>query len=170
MESKQINIVGKRNTDKVFNIKDPKRDDFALDEELLDFNKQLEVLRKLYLNQEFDQMKDVIKVLEKKRKGYKYQDVNKQKYDEDTFITFETMIELLLGSKLKCKYCKQHMLLFYDRVGEKKQWTLDRIDNNYGHNNDNVVISCLNCNIKRQDLDYDRFKSSKEIRKINKQE
>ena len=53
---------------------------------------------------------------------------------------------------------------------ERKQWTLDRIDNTCGHNNDNVVISCLNCNIKRQDLDYDRFKKSKEIRKIVKQE
>ncbi len=170
MENKQISIIGKRNTDKILNIKEPKRDDFMLDEDFLDFDKQLEVLRKLYFNENFDHVKDVIKVLEKKRKGYKYQDVNKQKYNEESFINFDTMIELLLSSKLKCKYCKQHMLLFYDKVGEKKQWTLDRIDNSYGHNNENVVISCLNCNIKRQDLNYDKFKLSKEIRKVNKQE
>ena len=76
MENKQISIIGKRNTDKILNIKEPKRDDFMLDEDFLDFNKQLEVLRKLYFNENFDHIKDVIKVLEKKRKGYKYQDVN----------------------------------------------------------------------------------------------
>ena len=170
MENKQINITGKRNTDKILNLKEPKRNDFTLDEGFLDFNKQLEVLRLLYFNDKFDDMEQILKVLEKKRKGYKYQDVSKNKYDEDQFITLETMIELLLTSKLRCKYCCQHVLLFYDKVGERKQWTLDRIDNTCGHNNDNVVISCLNCNIKRQDLDYDRFKKSKEIRRIVKQE
>ena len=78
------------------------------------------------------------------------------------------MIELLLTSQLKCKYCRQHVLLFYDNVGERKQWTLDRINNDCGHNEENVVVSCLECNVKRQDINYERFKMAKDIRKINK--
>ena len=168
MSDKKISIVGKRNTDKLLNVKEPKRDDFTLDEKFLDFKVQLDALRQLYLGSLFDGVDDVVKVLEKKRKGYKYQDVNKNKYDEKKFIQFDTMIELLLTSQLKCKYCRQHVLLFYDNVGEKKQWTLDRIDNVCGHNEENVVVSCLECNVKRQDINYERFKMAKDIRKINK--
>ncbi len=54
-------------------------------------------------------------------------------------------------------------------IFEKKQWTLDRINNNEGHNHDNVVISCLDCNIKRGDMDSERFKKGKEIRIVRKQ-
>ena len=45
---------------------------------------------------------------------------------------------------------------------------LDRINNNLGHNNDNVVISCYECNIKRGTMDYERFKKGKEIKIVRK--
>jgi hypothetical protein len=45
----------------------------------------------------------------------------------------------------------------------KQQWTLDRIDNDVGHNADNVVVSCLECNLKRGTMDSDRFKYGKQI-------
>ena len=32
-----------------------------------------------------------------------------------------------------------------------QMWTLDRIDNNIGHNRDNVVISCLACNLQKRE-------------------
>ena len=119
MENKQINITGKRNTDKILNLKEPKRNDFTLDEGFLDFNKQLEVLRLLYFDDKFDDMEQILKVLEKNVRDTSIKTFNKNKYDEDQFITLETMIELLLTSKLRCKYCCQHVLLFYDKVGEK---------------------------------------------------
>ena len=36
----------------------------------------------------------------------------------------------------------------YDNVREKMQWTLDRIDNDQGHNKDNVVICYMLLNGK----------------------
>ena len=58
------------------------------------------------------------------------------------------------------------MLLLYDNVRESTQWTLDRIDNNIGHNVDNVVICCLKCNLKRRTMNDEKFKFSKQMRII----
>jgi hypothetical protein len=46
---------------------------------------------------------------------------------------------------------------------------LDRINNDLGHNNDNVVISCLECNLKRRKKSKDSFLFTKQL-KINRQE
>ena len=54
--------------------------------------------------------------------------------------------------------------MLYQNIFEKKQWTLDRINNNQGHNTDNVVISCYECNIKRGNMNSERFKRGKEIK------
>ena len=54
----------------------------------------------------------------------------------------------------------------YENVRESKQWTLDRIDNNIGHNKDNVVICCLECNLKRGTIDDKKFKFTKQMRII----
>ena len=56
----------------------------------------------------------------------------------------------------------------YENVREKKQWTLDRMDNDEGHNKNNVVICCLECNIKRGTLDDKKFKFAKQMRIIKK--
>ena len=56
----------------------------------------------------------------------------------------------------------------YDNVREKKQWTLDRLDNDQGHNRDNIVISCLDCNLKKRTMDDNKFKFSKQMRIIKK--
>ena len=71
---------------------------------------------------------------------------------------------------LSCCYCKDNCDILYKDVLYKKQWTLDRIDNDYGHNNNNVVICCYECNVKRGDMDYERFKQGKSIKFIRKQE
>ena len=47
--------------------------------------------------------------------------------------------------------------MIYDDCRQNNQWTLDRIDNSCGHNIDNVLISCLECNLKRRDMDKDKF-------------
>ena len=38
----------------------------------------------------------------------------------------------------------------YKKVRDKYQWTLDRIDNDKNHSNNNTVISCLSCNLARR--------------------
>ena len=64
-------------------------------------------------------------------------------------------------------YCCKYVQLFYNNVRED-QWTLERIDNSIGHFKDNVVISCLECNLKRRCIDTDRFKYSKSFNNIKK--
>jgi len=54
----------------------------------------------------------------------------------------------------------------YENVREEKQWTLDRIKNDIGHNNDNVVICCLKCNLKRGTINDKKFKFTKQMRII----
>ena len=56
----------------------------------------------------------------------------------------------------------------YNNVREKKQWTLDRLDNDIGHYNSNVVISCLECNLKKRRMNDDDFKFIKQMKIIKK--
>jgi len=44
------------------------------------------------------------------------------------------------------------------------QWTLDRIDNDMGHNNNNTVISCLGCNLQRRTTNQDKFLFTKQLK------
>jgi hypothetical protein len=46
------------------------------------------------------------------------------------------------------------------------QWTLDRLDNSIGHHDDNVVICCLKCNLKKRRMDDEKFKFTKQLRVI----
>ena len=54
----------------------------------------------------------------------------------------------------------------YESIREKKQWTLDRLDNDQGHNRDNVVICCLTCNLKKGTKNDKKFKFTKQMRII----
>ena len=123
-------------------------------------------ISKLYLNMEDSNVEHrilILKELTNKIAGYKRQDIEKKSFQDDLFISLENVIEKLLCSKLKCFYCKQCCEVLYKNVYSKQQWTLDRINNDIGHNTDNVVISCLECNLKRGTMDSDRFKFGKQI-------
>ena len=56
----------------------------------------------------------------------------------------------------------------YEYVREPKQWTLERMNNSFGHNRDNVVIACLSCNIRRRTMASERYVLTKELGKIVK--
>ena len=122
--------------------------------------KQLECLR----NFSEDLIEHELKEITKKISGYKRQDIDKDIYSKNTFISLEELIEKLLCSKLKCFYCKCECELIYENVLSKRQWTLDRIENDAGHNPDNVVICCLECNLKRGTMDSGRFKYGKQLK------
>ena len=64
---------------------------------------------------------------------------------------------------MRCIYCNDKIRLIYEEIKDDSQWTLDRINNDLGHNHDNVVISCLKCNIKRRNINYDKFKFTKKL-------
>lgn len=117
----------------------------------------------LYLNVNFDGDKLLQRELNNKLSNYKQQDKKKKRFNEDKFIGLESLLEKLVATKLKCNYCKEQCLVFYKNVREQKMWTLDRIDNNIGHNTDNVVISCLHCNLQKRRRGEEAFKFMKQM-------
>jgi hypothetical protein len=103
--------------------------------------------------------------IKKKLQGYKQQDIKKHIYDKDNFCNISTTIHLLTDTNLICYYCKENMKIIYDDVKDEKQWTLDRIDNNNGHNINNVLICCLKCNLKRRKQNMVRFHFAEKMKK-----
>ena len=166
---KKIIITGKRNIESLSGKKDKKRvqsKEWKNIDILNDEKKQVEILNLLYLEQDYEGKKYVDKEINRKLNGYKNQDVKKEVYDINYFIKKEELIEKLVVSKLKCYYCKKNCKLMYDNVREKMQWTLDRIDNDQGHNKNNVVICCLDCNLKKRTMNDEKFKFTKQMRII----
>ena len=102
--------------------------------------------------------------LKHKLYGYYYQDLKKKKYSEDCFIKLENIVKLLIDCNFDCYYCKNKVQVLYQHVREASQWTLERIDNEFGHNEGNVVIACLQCNLKRKTMYHDRFVFTKQIK------
>ena len=84
-------------------------------------------------------------------------------FSNENFIKLEKVIDLLCECEMKCFYCKNLVYVLYDNVREPRQWTLERIDNKFGHNMDNVVISCLSCNLKRRCIYHERFLFTKQL-------
>lgn len=162
---KTIKIIGKRNVDGLSGKKEKKRENMLnIDESLLEKN-QVELLNKLFLNETFDG-KDFIKSeVERKINSYKNQD-KKKKRDISDFISYDDCIEKLVISKLRCYYCRKECVLLYKSVREPLQWTLDRLDNKKCHSKENVVVCCLNCNLKKGTKDEKKFKFTKQMRII----
>lgn len=133
------------------------------DEKLLDKNNHISFVNMLFLNNCFDGKKELQRELMNKLSNYKQQDKRKKRYNSESFIKLEELLEKLVVTKLKCNYCKDQCLLFYKNVREQKMWTLDRIDNNIGHNKDNVVISCLACNLQKRRRGEEAFKFMKQM-------
>lgn len=165
---KKILINGKNNIDKINKVINPLRScviNNPIDDSYYDSENQIKLLNQTYLN---STDKNISQMLNTKLTGYRAQDIEKKKFNQSEFITMNPLLEKLVASKLKCFYCKENILLCYKNVREKKQWTLDRIDNNLGHNTDNVLISCLECNLKRRCLDMNKYKDSKKFKNIKK--
>ncbi|NBQ16985.1 hypothetical protein EBU24_01570 [bacterium] len=137
------------------------------DNKYLEFDKQWECLSAINKKLQPEELQEVCREMKRqiqnKVSSYKMQDIQKNKYDEDKFVDFNFVISLLVNKELNCFYCRERVYLFYNFVRENKQWTLERIDNNFGHNKDNVEIACLNCNIRRRTMYYERFVFTNQI-------
>ena len=127
--------------------------------------KQLNILKTLLEDkEEKNKYTSIFKShIKNKISSYKQQDISKKKLDEISFINFEQVVELLKLCELKCHYCSDDMFILYEIVRELKQWSLDRINNNIGHNVGNLVVACLECNLKRRRTNKDAFMFTKNL-------
>jgi len=107
--------------------------------------------------------------LKTKHSGYRQQDTLKGFYDPTRFIQVTDIIALLVASNLSCFYCRKWATIFYQNVRDPRQWSLERLSNAEGHNRGNVVIACLECNMRRRTMYYERYVATKQL-KVNKLE
>jgi len=135
-------------------------------------NEEFELIEKLKSEQTGtnNMQKFVQKNIITKIQGYKNQDKKKKLFNEELIVDIDYVIDLLYETKLLCKYCRNQTSLLYENVKEPKQWTLDRLDNNRGHNKGNVVISCLSCNLKRKTMHFKRFEFTKQLQIIKNED
>jgi hypothetical protein len=129
---------------------------WEIDKEILEWRNQLKNIE----NKEYPLFQTEIK---SKLNNYKTQDIKKQIYDINLFLSYEDLITIIKDSELKCYYCRDCIFILYEIVRENKQWTLDRINNDLGHNKENIVISCLECNLKRRDINSNKFLFTKQL-------
>ncbi len=193
MDNKTININGINNRYQMKKLINENREkktkiyfnNHYIDENILNHENQLYLLNKLKDKEhnlsiskinltnepndyhENQNLKIIINEIEKKINSYKQQDIQKKLFCNDKFINFKNIIDKLIEYDLKCFYCKCEMYIIYKIVRETKQWSVDRIDNDIGHNTDNYVISCLECNLKKRRKNHEKFLFTKQLN-INK--
>jgi 5-methylcytosine-specific restriction endonuclease McrA len=108
----------------------------------------------------------MIRHIKTKISGYKRQDILKKRINLQEFVSLQEVIDLLKQCELTCHYCSDQIFILYEQVRENKQWSLDRIHNDIGHNRGNLVVSCLECNLKRRTTNKDAFMFTKNMKII----
>lgn len=139
-----------------------------LDNKFFDKEKQLQMIKQLYISNHCEEYNLLKNELKRKINGYKHQDINKKLYDKNLIITLDEVIKKLVISELICVYCKCNIFLLYKNIRDENQWTLDRINNKLCHSNDNTLVSCLKCNLKRRNINMEKFKFTKQLNLIKK--
>ena len=145
-ETKKILIVGKHNTETICKKEKEKRIRVNAIVEEISLEEELNILLRISNGDTSDLNYNCQKHLERKINGYKQQDIKKEIYDVKQLITLTNVISKLTNCGLKCYYCSERVKLLYRVVRDPKQWTLDRIDNDLCHSDQNTVVCCLSCN------------------------
>jgi len=174
---KKINISGTTNRYKMKQLisnhnieKESKKrvqsEKWTFSEEYFEHSIQFKMINGI-LNNNFINYDDVSKIaiqeINRKISSYKQQDSLKKRYDETKFLTFESVINKMIECQLKCRYCSSGMNVLYDIAREMSQWSVDRIDNDLGHNIDNYHLACLDCNLKRRRRTDEKFLFTKQL-------
>jgi len=175
---KQINIIGTNNRYLIKRANRVKNEikkrevmnKYNIAEKFLTYDSQLQLIKEIYNKERCDinsREKDILnQEIERKLTSYKQQDVLKKKYNENAFVDIDSVIKKIIDNEMKCFYCSCQMLVLYEIVRELTQWSIDRINNEEGHNKDNFVIACLNCNIKRRNTNSNKFLFTKQLNLI----
>ena len=188
-QEKTINITGTNNKYQMKKLikerkTEPKKREvskkWSFPEEYYNYEKQMKLINSISIknleknlennleknlenNLEEEIAQTVIQEINKKIYGYKHQDILKKKLDTNVFIDFNCVIHKMIECELKCRYCKCEMAVLYDITREMKQWSVDRIDNDKGHNKDNFHLACLDCNLKRRRRTDEKFLFTKQL-------
>lgn len=175
-EVKKIQITGTNNRYKIktlinqYNNKELKKrvesEKWSFSEENYNYENQINMITKI-INNNFNNFDEVSKIavqqIKKKIYSYKQQDIIKKLLNEDKFLTFESVMVAMIECELKCRYCKNEMNVLYDISREKTQWSVDRVDNDKGHNIDNFHLACLDCNLKRRRRTDEKYLFTKQL-------
>ena len=172
MDSKKI-ILPEKNEKKIIKEKPKKKRVCTTNEKWLEAIKELEELdektMQTFMEQEEKSLKKtILSQIKTKIHSYASQDKEKKLFCPEEFVTLNHVVGLLKECNHICYYCKEETQIMYEYVREPKQWTLERLDNTYGHNKNNVVISCLSCNIRRRTMASEKYVQTKQMAKIIK--
>ena len=133
------------------------------------YENQINMVKEI-LSNNYNYTNDVSKIaiqqINRKIYGYKQQDIIKKLFNQNEFITFESVINKMAECELKCYYCSTEMNVLYDISREMKQWSVDRIDNDLGHNLTNYYLACLECNLKRRRRSDEKFLFTKQMKLV----
>jgi len=131
----------------------------------LSANRQFAYIEQIHANAITDNnaCKLISQHINQKINGYKAQDIKKKLYDPTNTVDMDYVVNLLYTSHHVCFYCKESVQVLYENVREPKQWTLERIYNNIGHNKNNVEIACLQCNLGRKTMYHERYAFTKQL-------
>jgi len=177
MDSKKITLSGINNKYQMKKLTQERKEEkqrsitqsWNISDNYYEFSKQLEIIKYIHIN--FENKEEILEIhtlfireIERKISNYRQQDLLKSILNPEKFITIKNIIEMLDDCKLHCYYCKDEMFILYKMVRESKQWSVDRIINTNGHNKDNIVLSCLECNLKRRNKNKDSFLFTKQLK------
>ena len=181
--SKTINISGIHNKRQIKNLnsepgamkiakKRVQSEKWSFSNENFEYLNQLQMVKNIFNNEFRHNDDDVSKIalqeINKKISGYKQQDRIKKRYDEPQFLTLESVIIKMVECELKCRYCRGEMDVIYDISRESRQWSVDRINNDQGHNLTNFHLACLECNLKRRRRTDEKFLFTKQLNIVKK--
>jgi len=176
--NKQINITGTNNRyliKRANRIKNEVKQreiikKYNIADHFLKHETQLQLIKDIYnkLTPDINSQEKLVvrQELERKITSYKQQDLLKNKFNESLFIDMNSVIEKLIKTEMHCFYCNYEVVVLYEIVRELTQWSIDRINNDEGHNKENFVIACLNCNIKRRNTNSEKFLFTKKLNLI----
>jgi hypothetical protein len=142
---------------------------WTFDESCYTHEKQLDMIRAIQANgyQSIDPVSKIaVQQIQKKVSGYKQQDLLKKKYQGDRFLHLQSIVDQMVECELKCYYCLNNMDVLYDITRESTQWSVDRIDNDKGHNLGNFYLACLECNLKRRCRNDAKFLFTKQLKLV----
>lgn len=122
-------------------------------------------IKQLYNNRitDIEQCSLITRQIKNKISAYRSQDTRKGLLNPIDLVDVRTAIELLYAAENKCFYCKSPVRILYENTRDPKQWSLDRIDNSLGHIKRNLMIACLDCNLRRRTMYHERYAYTKQL-------